>query len=180
MRGTQPDVTGDRTSGGIVAEEARLGRGPRPIASTLDRLIARSGHRRGFGEAGLLVDWMSIVGERIGQCTAPERLARGRGGEPGTLHLRVQPGWATEIQHLAPMILEKINGYLGYEAARRLVLKQGTAGAPQRRPVQPPPLGQAEQDRLAAALSEVGDPELAAALRDLGRAVLHSRSTPKA
>ena len=173
-------MTGDRTSGGIVAEEARLSRGPRPIASTLDRLIARSGHRRGFAEAGLLVDWASIMGERIGQCTAPERLARGRGGEPGTLHLRVQPGWATEIQHLAPMILEKINGYLGYDAVRRLVLKQGSAGQPQKRPVQPPPPSEAEQERLAAAVSDVADPELASALLDLGRAVLHSRSTPKA
>ena len=170
-------MAGEKTSGGIVAEEARLGRGPRPIASTLDRLIARSGHRRGFAEAGLLVDWAAIVGERVGQCTAPERLVRGRGGEPGALHLRIQPGWATEIQHLAPMILERINGYLGYDAVRRLVLKQGAAGAPQRPRSQPP--GEAEPPQLTAALAEVDDPELAAALRDLGRAVVHSRSAAK-
>lgn len=139
----------------------------------LDRLIARSGHRRGFGEAGLLVDWAAVVGQELAKRTLPERLVRGRGGEPGgTLHLRVASGWATEVQHLEPTIIERINGYLGYKAVRRLALRQGSLPVPEHRRPEPRPLTVAEEETLATAVAGVSDPELAEALRDLGRAVL--------
>jgi hypothetical protein len=159
---------------GVVPDTARRTRaGPRAIASALDRLMARSRRRRGFIEAGLLVDWEAIVGADLAAQALPDRLAAGRDGAGGTLYLCVAAGWATDIQHLAPSIIERINQFFGYRVVARLKLRQGLLSRrtqPWRRHSRP--LTRIEERRLSDAIATVQDPALAAALDRLGRAVL--------
>lgn len=156
--------------------ERRTAAGPRAIGTMLDRLVGKAGHRRGFGEARILTEWAAVVGEELAGCTLPERIARSRNakdGGGGVLHLRVQSGWAPSVQHMGPVIVERINGYLGYAAIDRIALRQGIVAPPRRRG--PPPrraLAPDERADLEAALRGVDDPDLAAALRALGEAVL--------
>jgi hypothetical protein len=92
------------------------------------------------------------------------------------LHLRVAPGFATEVQHLEPLIVERINSYYGFRAVGRLKLTQGPLPAPRpRRDRGLRPLSPAEEERLGRLLGEVGDPELRQALAQLGRGVAGRR-----
>jgi hypothetical protein len=152
----------------------------RPIAAELISLIGKPMGRRGFAEGGLVAHWPAVVGEEIARQTAPLKLAFPRGERrEGTLTLRVAGAHATEIQHLVPQILERINGYLGYGAIARLKLEQGRLPKP-RPPAmrEPGPLLPEEQAALAAAVERIGDPDLRRALDGLGRAVKGLRRPP--
>ncbi|MEE8189487.1 MAG: DciA family protein [Kiloniellales bacterium] len=148
--------------------------GLRAVAATLPRVAKRALGRRGFAEGGLAVEWPSIVGEELAARCLPSKVAVARPGRraEGTLTLRVVPGFATELQHLAPLILERVNGYFGYSAIGRLQLQQGPLPArrPPRRPPEPP-LSPEEEAELKDRLAGVEDEELRGALERLGRAV---------
>jgi hypothetical protein len=172
---TEAKREGDDTAKGMTPRSERTAlAGPRAISHTLDRLISRAGQQRGFKEARILLDWAAIVGPGLANHSLPERLVRGTGG--GVLHLKVAPGHALEVQHLAPLIMERINGHFGYQAVERLTLRQGPVARP-RRPGLPSrrPLAPGEVASLDSLVKDVAEPELREALRRLGRAVLASR-----
>lgn len=132
--------------------------------------------KRGFVRGGLIAEWETIVGERLAASSLPERVSyppkQSRGG---TLHLRVATGsLAMELQHLEPQLIEKINGYFGYDAVARVRLVQGPVPQVMRRSERPAPrpLSEAEETALADHLAGLGDDELRAALAALGRAVM--------
>ena len=129
--------------------------------------------RRGLTEAGLIADWAAIVGDSLAAECAPQRLVRGADGVGGSLHVRVTGPLALELQHLEPLVIERINGYFGYRAVARLTMHQGPLAArhSRRRPPRPQPDASAEA-RLAPMLAGVEDEDLRAALERLGRAVL--------
>lgn len=155
-----------------VAEQQRRG-SMRAIAAEVPRIAGPVLGKRGFAEAQLVAHWPAIIGEDIAEGAMPEKLAFARGERrDGTLHLRVAPALATEIQHREPVLLERINAFFGYRAVARLVLKQGpierpAAPAPRPRPLRPP-----ERKQLDRRLSDIEDPALRAALQRLGEAVI--------
>jgi hypothetical protein len=134
--------------------------------------------RRGFGEAQMVAEWSSIVGSELARDTLPLKLSFSRSERSeGTLHMRVGNGTAPIVQHLAPQIIERINGFFGYRAVARLSLHQGTV-TPRETPAMPPsplPLSNAESAQLEAALVDVESPMLRDALERLGRSVLGTR-----
>jgi hypothetical protein len=93
-----------------------------------------------------------------------------------TLHIRVTGPLALELQHLAPVVIERINGYFGYRAVARLALRQAPRGhVPRRRPRQRIELSAEEEQRLAGRVADVADPDLRRSLLGLGRAMQRSR-----
>jgi hypothetical protein len=152
----------------------------RPIAAELQHLIGKPLGKRGFGEGGLIAEWPAVAGEEVARHTAPLKLSFPRGQRrEGTLTLRTTGAFATELQHMAPQLLERINGYLGYGAIARLKIEQGQL--PRRRRsamLQPAPLAPAEETGLSEALLPIGDEDLHRALQALGRAVKGLRRPP--
>ena len=146
----------------------------RALAATLPAITKRALGRRGFAEGGLIVEWPSIVGATIAARCQPAKLSLARPGRhrDGSLMLRVEPGFALELQHLAPQIIERVNGHYGYAAIARLTFQQGPLRAPRRRTAPPPrPLGAAEEAELRRQVADVADDDLRAALERLGRAL---------
>ena len=157
-----------------AANQPPTRRGLRPLADTVARVTGPLLRKRGFAEARIVTEWREIVGAALAQGCAPEKLTVARNGGGGTLDIRVEGALALELQHLQPQIIERVNGYFGYEAVDRIRLRQGPL--PQRpvrrRPLPPPSAAAVEQ--VEATVATVEDPDLRAALDRLGRAI-HAR-----
>lgn len=127
--------------------------------------------RHGFAGGAMIVDWPAIVGAAVASYTLPIRVRfplNERTG--GTLEIKVaNSAFATELQHLEPLILDRINGYFGWGAVARLKLRHGPL-PPRSKPVVAPLEPKAEA-RLDQVLEQVEDPDLRAALERLGRYV---------
>jgi len=119
--------------------------------------------------ARLKSDWAAIVGTEFAGSTWPEAL-----GRSSTLKLRVAPAKALEIQHRAPLLIERVNLFFGREAVTRLALVQGPLPLPSAPRESPRPLAAGETVALDSRLAEIDDPQLRQALGRLGRAVIAS------
>jgi len=150
-------------------------RGPRALAESVSKVTKPIFARRGFADGTLIADWAAIVGDRLAAHSAPEKVDFPRGGRTGgTLTLRVDTsGLATELQHLAPQLTERINGFFGYAAVSRLrfihgPLPQRPAPVSHRRP----PTSPSSIEAAAKSVAAVEDDALRDALDRLGRSVL--------
>ena len=133
--------------------------------------------RFGFIQSSIVSRWSEIVGERYAKVSSPEsiRFPTGRKGG-GALTLLVEGAHAPLLQHLAPIIIERVNRFFGYAAINRVVFKQGKPPAaaprvtrPELRPV-PKELGEG--------LREIADPELRACLESLASQIAASNGPP--
>ena len=120
----------------------------------------------------LKAEWAAIIGAECAAVSWPHSL-----GRDGVLKLRVAPGAALEFQHRTPLLIERVNLFFGRTVVSRLALVQGPL------PTDSPPGGPgvishaaSEVVELDERLSGIADPELRAALRRLGRAVLGGRA----
>lgn len=145
--------------------------GLRAVGPLASRLAAPVVARHGGGIlARLKADWPAVIGADIAAATWPQAL-----GRDGALKLRVAAATALELQHRAPLLIERINVYLGRPAISRLVFVQGPL------PLAPPArrgslrqLGDAEAEAIERQIAAIGDSELKAALARLGKSVASS------
>jgi hypothetical protein len=81
---------------------------------------------------------------------------------------------ALELQHLEPLVIERINRYFGFAAVSRLSFVQAPIAhpRPRARPSASPALSVDESKRLDSALERIESDGLRAALARLGRAVI--------
>ena len=106
----------------------------RPLRELIGKLVGDAFARQGFASAELVTRWDDIVGHEIAAHSEPIKLQWPRGAhreladdedsEAGTLVLRVEGPAAIEIQHLAALICERVNRFLGWRAVGRLALRQ--------------------------------------------------------
>lgn len=155
---------------------SRRGGGPRALGETAARIAKPIFTARGLSDGAIAADWPEIVGPELARHSLPEQITYApHQGTGGTLTLRIDSGsFATELQHLMPLLIERINGYFGYNAVARVKLLQGPL-PPRPAPVRikaPRALELAEEAELARRLAGIADPDLRAALEKLGRWIL--------
>ena len=146
----------------------------KPLRDLVGKVVGETFTRQGFASAELVTRWTDIVGVEIAAHSEPIKIqwtrpADGEEREPGTLVLRVEGPAAIEIQHLANVVCERVNRFLGWRAVDRVALRQ----APLRRAATKPAR---RADPVAAAhiaenLSDIGDDDLKQALARLGAAI---------
>lgn len=146
----------------------------RALGGEIAKIAAPALGKRGFAVAQLITDWRTIVGAEWAEKLTPDRLSFPVGERrDGTLRVRVASGLGPDVQHGAPLLLERINGFFGYRAVARLALVQGPPARSQRPPRRvPAPLAAPERQALDRRLAMVEDPGLREALRRLGEAVI--------
>jgi hypothetical protein len=183
----------DSSSSRAPKVQDRRQHGLRALGGSLGPLTKRAFARRGLTGADIARQWPAIVGSELAAHCRPRQLrfpkpgpgagGSGGGAVDGRLTLRVEPAWALQVQHLEPLVLERINGFFGYRAVARLVLHQGplpalkgtAVNSRRKAPTRAPePL----ERGLAAKLSTVADPELRQALEGLGRSLREKRAEP--
>ena len=137
----------------------------------------RSFRRFGFIQSSIVSRWKEIVGDRYARVSSPEsiRFPTGRKGG-GALTLLVDGAHAPLIQHLAPMIMERVNRFFGYEAINRVVFRQGRPATDPPRPVRPE-LRPVPKE-LGDGLREIADPELRACLESLAARIAATSGPP--
>lgn len=157
----------------------RYSRHATPLHSAVEAATKPVFKKRGIAESRLITEWPQIAGQVLADKTLPKRIAYGKGQrDNGTLHITVAPGWALEVQHLEPIILEKIATFFGYRAVAKLHITQAPLPIkPQRkRRAAPPPLSPAAEKTLHAVTAHVQDAELKALLDSLGEAMMRDKS----
>ena len=100
------------------------------VGAAIDPLLAR----QGFGESDLILNWDDIVGERLAASSRPIKLVwpprpparqADTAPQPATLMIRVEGGFALELQHMSDQLIARINAHLGWRCVGRLGFKQG-------------------------------------------------------
>ena len=105
-------------------------RGLQHLGRVIGRITDPALRKRGFVHTGVVNRWDAIVGAELSRASAPRRISwPTRQAEPGVLHVRVESARATEIQHMTPLIVERVNAYFGYRAIGAVRLTQGGTGA---------------------------------------------------
>ncbi|NQV99258.1 MAG: DUF721 domain-containing protein [Rhodospirillales bacterium] len=144
------------------------------LGKSISRLTRSTYGKRGFADGEILQRWPLIVGEMLAATSHPEKIVypTNKNGN-GTLHLRVgNAGMALDIQHMEPLILDRINAHFGYRAVARLKLIQAPLPASRtKQAFQPRPLSAAETRGLNQTLGGVDDPDLKQVLLNLGQSV---------
>jgi hypothetical protein len=165
--------------------EPRKSSWSRPLADLVGGAMDPVLARQGFGQSNIILYWEDIVGERIASASQPLKLQwpprgknpnPGRVIEPASLVIKVESGFALELQHLAPVIIERVNAHLGWKCVGRLLLKQGPVlhrEALKRRilPISPDAMAEAEKT-----VTNIGNPDLRNALARLGARVLSNKA----
>ncbi len=125
--------------------------------------------RYGFAHAELLRRWPEIVGDELSRWCEPERIKWPRTASDtaqkmgGTLVIRAAPGRGLELQHEAPMILDRVNRYYGYGAVGQIRINQGSSALKTRMPMPAKPSPQPVRP-----LAGIADEGLRTALERLG------------
>lgn len=149
-----------------------------PIGALIGAVIEPLCAKRGFATADLIAAWAEIVGPRYAHATQPEKLIWPRRDGPeganrrtgAMLVLRVDAGMAVYLQHETALIIERINGFLGFGAVTNLKIIQAPVAAPRTARKAPSP-SPAAVGRAAAAVADIENDGLRSALERLGRAV---------
>ena len=165
------------SKGKLDKEEAARNCRPRAAGELVGAIGDRSFRRFGFVQGAIVSRWSEIVGDRYGKVSSPESIRFPLGKKAGgVLTLLVDGAHAPLIQHLTPMIVERVNRFFGYAAVNRIVFKQGKPPAPPPKPARPQ-LRPVPKE-LGEGLREIADPELRACLESLAARIGASSGPP--
>jgi hypothetical protein len=150
---------------------------PRAAGDLVGLVGDRSFRRFGFVQGSIVSRWAEIVGDRYAKVSSPESIRFPTGRKAGgVLTLLVDGAHAPLIQHLTPMIVERVNRFFGHAAINRIVFKQGKPPPPPAR-LERPQLGPVPKE-LGEGLREIADPELRACLESLAAQIAASSGPP--
>ncbi len=157
----------------------------RPLAELVGAAIDPVLAKQGFGESAIILNWEEIVGPRIARACEPVKLqwpprgpksAPGVPLQPATLMVRVEGAFAVELQHQAPLVVERINAHLGWRCVGRLALRQGPLERRLKLVRRPQPVDPAALAAAEAAAAGIGEERLREALTRLGARALHRQA----
>ena len=122
---------------------------------------------QGLAASKLIGEWEQIIGKEMAAHTLPTKLTFAKDkNSGGTLTIACSGAHALALQHMQPIILERIASYFGYRAVARIAIEQ--------RPLSAAPLKKTAQKRTykkvdTACIMELGDSELHAAFSSLAK-----------
>jgi hypothetical protein len=150
---------------------------PRAAGELVGDVGGQSFRRFGFVQHSIVSRWAEIVGDRYSKVSCPESIKFPAGKKAGgVLTLLVDGAHAPLIQHLTPMIVDKVNRFFGYAAINRIVFRQGKPPAPTPKPERPQL--RAVPKELGEGLREIADPELRHCLESLAAQIAASSGPP--
>ena len=108
-----------------VMEKKSERRGLQRLGRLISKITDPAIRKRGFVHTEIINRWALIVGEELAESSVPQRISYpSRQGEPAVLQVRVDSARATELQHMTPLVIERVNTYFGYRAIGGMRLTQ--------------------------------------------------------
>jgi len=167
----------------LMSAQKPFKRVTRPLAELVDACIAPVLAAQGFAASDIVVGWPEIVGDRLAPFCEPVKVQwpRRPGGpdmpaDPATLIVRVESAFALEVQHLAPIIIERVNARYGWRCIGRLSFRQGPVGRDRSRKGTRHQPSREKVAETAAKLGSFENEGLRAALAELGAAMAERSS----
>ena len=159
-----------------VEDAPRSGRA-RSAGELVGEIGGAAFRRFGFVQSAIVSRWSEIVGERYAKVSSPESIRFPMGKKSGgVLTLLVEGAHSPLLQHLSPLIIERVNRFFGYAAIDRVVFRQGK---PLRREAEPPrPQLKPVPKELGEGLRQIADPELRACLESLAGRIAAASGAP--
>jgi hypothetical protein len=142
-----------------------------PLADLVGKTIGDAFARQGFAAVEIVTHWPEIVGEELAKRSEPMKLTWPRRDDPdsvGVLQVRVEGAYALEIQHLQPVIIERVNRYFGWRCVGRLAIRQGPVAPRRKRPPVRKEPAAAEIEQSRRAIGPFEDEALASSVARLG------------
>lgn len=133
------------------------------LAKNINRLLKPHALRQGFVDVRILSQWPTIIGAELAGHVRPRSIRN------GVLWLEAADSvWAMQVTHAQAQILERINGYFGYNAVQRLRVEQ-TYFTPRYADAPPRPrVTAAHQQQADQQVADIKDPTLRERLKRLG------------
>ncbi len=142
-----------------------------PLADLVSATVNEAFARQGFAAVEIVTHWEDIVGPELAGRSEPMRLSWPKRDDPdsvGTLVVRVEGAYAIELQHLAPVVMERVNRYFGWRCVGRIAIRQGPVSpraAVPLAPIEPEPAAIAE---VAEEIGPFKDESLGQSIARLG------------
>ena len=153
-------------------DEAPRANRARAVSDMLPAVGGAAFRRFGFVQSSVVSRWKEIVGERYARVSAPESIRFPPGKRAaGVLTLVVEGAHAPMMQHVAPVIVERVNRFFGYPAVERVQFRQGVVQVAKAKPRPAPTSLRPLPAEIGDSLREIADPELRACLESLARGV---------
>ena len=157
----------------------------RSIADVARGINGRAFRRFGFAKSDIVLHWDEIVGSVLARSSLPERLIMPKKNKHsddrgGVLKIRVEGSFAPEMQHLEPLVIDRINSYYGFKAVERLTFYHGVVSknTPERK-YRPPILSDSKKKELDSILEEIKDDNLRKSLYAVGAELMGSHEPEK-
>ena len=148
---------------------------PRPMPGFLQESLQSLGLAERLRDAEIWRVWPDVVGSAVAARARPMRIIN------GTLTVAVSSApWIQELRFMTGLMKEKLNGRLGAEVVREIVLKPGrvdtpVAEAPDQKPTKKR-LTPRQKELIEEHSSSITDPETRQAFAELMKASMESRS----
>ena len=105
---------------------------PKALGACIEPVTRPILKAQGLAGSRILTEWTSIVGPQLAKHTLPEKLSFPKGKKSGgTLVISAENGFATELQYMQPIILERLSSYFGYQAINRITISHSWTPAPE-------------------------------------------------
>ena len=159
------------------AEDAPRSGRARAAGELVGEIGGMAFRRFGFVQSAIVSRWSEIVGERYARVSSPESIRFPAGGKSGgVLTLLVEGAHGPLLQHLSPLIIERVNRFFGHNAIDRVAFRQGKAIAKAKQPERPQ--SKPVPKELGEGLRQIADPELRACLESLAGKIAGTTGAP--
>ena len=97
--------------------------GLRPFASSIPKTLKKHLKKGGYNYSNIIDNWTRMVEKKISDACYPVTVKMGKEMKDGTLVLNVIHGKEMEIEYEKKEIIDKINGFFGYNCISHITLK---------------------------------------------------------
>jgi len=153
--------------------------GPRSVSEIVGKVLEPVLARRAGMTLDLIKAWPELVGEEFRETTRPEKINWPRRAheddpfKPAVLVVACENSSALFFQHEQPAILERVNVFFGFEAIGRISIQQkAVVTSKPEKNNHVSQVSENDEQRLAAILEDIDDPELKEKLANLGRGII--------